>query len=329
MTMLKDAFLWFYWYPFRLFVHKIPTKSAYAMAKISGLILYYIIYRRRRALREILSDVFTGLTEEKNFKKILLNSFVIYCQNELEVLLFSNLNRDNIRDFVKCSGLENLDKALSGGKGAMLLFAHFGANQMIMPAIGYNGYKMSQVSAPATVWTEKLPNRRFSSMEKQALELRWIQELSLPVTHINIFGSLKNIFICLKRNEVLGIAMDGGGGATRVGIDFLGNKIFLSTGAIEIAMRTGCTVLPTFMVRGKNGTHTMIIEPPLNIISSDDKPDAVTINIVEFVKRLEVYVARYPDHYLNFMALRTFMKAVDGFPFITKKEGTDAKSTVN
>jgi lauroyl/myristoyl acyltransferase len=329
MTMLKDAFLWFYWYPFRLLVQKIPTKSAYAMAKIAGLVLFYINGQRRRALREILSDIFTGLIKEKNFKKVLQNSFVIYCQNELEVLLFSNLNRYNIRDFVKCSGLENLDKALSGGKGAMLLFAHFGANQMIMPAIGYSGYKMSQVSAPATVWVEKLPNRRFSSMAKQALKLRWTQELSLPVTHINIFGSLKNIFICLKRNEVLGIAMDGGGGATRVGIDFLGNKIFLSTGAIEIAMKTRCTVLPTFMVRGKNGTHTMMIEPPLNMISSDDKPDAVTINMAEFVKRFEVYVASYPDHYLNFIALRTFMEPFDGFPFITKKEETDLKSSVN
>ena len=329
MTMLKDAILCFYWYPFRLFIQKISVNSAYAMAKISGLILCYINYRRRCALREILSDVFAGLIEEKKFKKILQNSFVIYCQNELEVLLFSKLNRENIRGFVKCSGLDNLDNALLGGKGAMLLFAHFGANQMIMPAIGYSGYKMSQVSAPATVWIEKLPNRRFSPMAKQALELRWAQEQSLPVTHINIFGSLKNIFMCLKRNEVLGIAVDGGGGTTRVGIDFLGNKIFLSTGAIEIAMRTGCTVLPTFMVRGKNGSHKMIIEPPLNLISNDDKSDAVAINIIEFVKRLEVYVTRYPDHYLNFIALRIFMEAVDGFPFITKKDGTDAKSTVN
>jgi lauroyl/myristoyl acyltransferase len=196
---------------------------------------------------------------------------------------------------------------------------------MIMPAIGYRGYKMSQVSAPATVWIEKLPNRRFSSMEKQALELRWKQEQSLPVTHINIFGSLKNIFMCLKKNEVLGIAMDGGGGTTRVDADFLGRKILLSTGAIEIAMRTGCTVLPTFMVRGKNGAHTMIIEPPLDMVSNDDKPKAVRTNTIEFVKRFEAYVVKHPDHYINFMALRIYMEPFDGFPFITKKEGLSTR----
>lgn len=325
MTVLKDTLLWLYWYPFRLLVQKIPMKSAYGIAKISGLIFYYINFQKRLTLRKILLDVFTGFKKEKDIKKILQNSFVIYFQNELEVLLFSHLNRDNIHDVVKFSGLENIDKALLDGKGAMLLFAHFGNNQMVMPAIGYSGYKMNQVSAPATVWVEKLPNRRFSTMAKRALDLRWAQEKSLPVTHINMFGSLKNIFTCLKRNEVLGIAIDGGGGATRVGVDFLGRKMFLSTGAIEIAIKTNCTVLPTFMVRGENGTHTMIIEPPLTICSNDN-PDAVAVNMVEFVKRFEIYVADYPDHYLNFMALRIFMEAFDGFPFITKKVETDPKS---
>lgn len=228
------------------------------------------------------------------------------------------MNKKNIDSIIDYVGLEHLENALSRGKGVMLLFAHFGANQMIMPAIGYKGYRMSQLSAPPTVWIEKMPNKKFSPMAKKGLEIRWEHELSLPVRHINIFGSLKDAFLCLKRNDVLGIAMDGGGGKTRVMVDFLGRKAMFSTGAFEIALRTGCVVLPTFMIRGKEGRNRIIIEPPLAIENEPDE-DHVKKYASAFVRRFEEYVYRYPCHYLNFLALRTFMEKQGDTPFFVKE----------
>lgn len=325
MKKIKDILLWVYWYPIRLFVQKIPPRYVYSVGRLSGLVLYYILPGKRDALRKVFSDVFSGRIEDRESSKILLDSFEILCQNEIEVLFFSKLNRNNIRDFVECSGLENLDKALSGGQGAMLVFAHFGANQMIMPAVGYRGYMMSQMSTPATVWEEKLPNRKFSSMEKRAMRLRWQQEISLPVTHINIFGSMKEVFTCLKRNEILGIAIDGGGGKKRVAVDFLGKRALFSTGAMDIALRTKCAVLPTFMIRCNNGRNKMVIEAPMDIVYADAE-DPIKKNTQVFVKKLEEYVLMYPCHYLNFLSLRTFMEGIDGIPFIIKKEGTDVEN---
>jgi len=305
--MLKDFFLWFYWYPFRLFVQKIPPKNAYRLARIYGVILYYLSSRRRNALRQEFNTVLGGFIGEKDSSKVLRDSLTVLYQNEIEMMLFSELNAENIGNFVKYSGMENLDKALAEGRGVMLLFSHFGANQMIMPAIGYQRYKMSQMSAPATVWVDLLPDKKFSAMEKRALELREAQEMSLPVKHINIFGSIKSVFSCLKKNEVLGIAIDGGAGKDRVAVDFFGVKISLSTGAVRIAMKTGCPVLPTFIVRERDGKHTLIIEPPLNI-QDTGKEDAVRSNMLSFIRKLEEYVVKYPSHYLNFLALRRFME---------------------
>lgn len=161
-------------------------------------------------------------------------------------------------------------------------------------------------------------------MAKKALKLRWNQELSLPVKHINIFGTLKGAFLCLKRNEILGIAIDGGGGKDRVEVGFLGRKALFSTGAIEIAMRTGCVVLPVFMVRDKGGFNTMLIERPLQLAAGGDSNAAVTENIGLFVRRLEEYVLKYPDQYLNFIALRQFMTEQGDTPFfITRRSDED------
>jgi len=157
-------------------------------------------------------------------------------------------------------------------------------------------------------------------MNKKALELRWEQELSLPVKHVNVFSSLKEAFFCLKHNEILGIAMDGGGGKDRIGVDFLGRKAFFSTGALEIAIRTGCTVLPVFMVRDQQGGNTMIVEPPLEIVDEGTKREMIQKSMNCFVKRLEWYVLKYPYHYLKFLALRQFMTEQGDIPLFTPGE---------
>ena len=313
-SIVKDIFVWFYWYPLRWFIQKIPIRYAYLLARLSGGGAYYLFVKKRLKLKDellyILKDV-----EKYDCEKIIKDAFKVNFFNEFEVFLYNRLNRENIVSLVECIGLENIDNALKAEKGVMLLFAHFGANQMVMPAMGCRGYRMSQMSAPPTVWVEKMPNKKFSKMGMRALELRWQQELSLPVTHINIFGPLKKVFSTLKNNEILGIAIDGGGGEKRVAVDVLGRKVSFSTGAVEIAMRTGCTVLPVFMTRAKDGRNRMTIEAPLNIYSLKDDKDAVQRNISTFVKRFEPYLLDFPSHYINFLAVRRIMESQGDAPF--------------
>jgi KDO2-lipid IV(A) lauroyltransferase len=315
MGILRDLLLWLYWYPFRLFIRLIPVNCSYTIARMLSVVYFFLSRRKRRQLEKEYREVFGEIIFDRGAKAVVQKAFSIWLQNELEVLLFSTMNRDNIGSFVRYQGMEHLDNALSSGKGAMLLFAHFGANQMIMPAVGYKGYRMSQLSAPPTVWVEKLPNRKFSPMGKKALELRWEQELSLPVKHINIFGSLKSAFVALKKNEVLGIAVDGGGGKNRIEVDFLGKKALFPTGAIELAMRTECSVLPVFMIRNDEGVHTLIIDPPLKLIRGHDAK-YIRKNVELFISRFEPYVVKYPCHYLTFLALRRFMAEQGDTPFL-------------
>ncbi|HAO94099.1 MAG: hypothetical protein A2X93_09530 [Deltaproteobacteria bacterium GWC2_56_8] len=310
---IKDAVRFVYFYPLRGLVSVLPFKWTYSLARLAGKAAYSINGGKRAALESELYGLFPDIDQHKA-ARVVRNTFVNQMQTELEAFLYPRLDAGSIGSVMEYEGLKHLERGLESGKGVMLLFAHFGANQMVMPAIGYMGYKMSQISAPSTVWEEKLTNKRITAMARVGLKIRWSNEASLPVRHINVFGTMKEAFLCLRRNEVLGIAIDGGGGKTRAGVEFFGKKAFFSTGSVEIAMRTGCVVLPTFMIRKGDGTHRMIIEEPIEM--KRDSEDAVGGNISAFVKRLEEYVAKYPCHYLNFLALRTYMLGIDGITFI-------------
>jgi len=288
-------------------VQRIGARNAYRLAGLVAKLMYGVATGRRAAFKRELDFVMGRETGDEESRTPVRDAFRILVCNEIEVLLFPVLDPRNISRFVRVSGIENLEKGLSAGKGVLLLFGHFGANQMIMPAIGHRGYKMSQLSAPPTVWQEKLPNKKFTAMGSKALDLRWAHEQALPVTHINIFGSLRQAFECLKRNEILGVAMDGGGGANRLTAEMLGRRAAFSNGSVQLAMRTGCAVLPAFMVREQDGPSRLIIEAPVNVVSREENADAETRNLQAFVQRFEHYVRQYPSHYLPFLALRRFM----------------------
>lgn len=316
---LNDVLIWCYWHPFRRIVQAAPRRLAYLLARWGGSAAYYVFRQRRRALAQELTDLGLAGPGNPELKRTVKRAFSVLFQNEIDVMLFPKLNAANIGDFVVCSGTQYIDEALQKGKGVMLLFTHFGANQMIMPAIGYRGYTMCQMSAPPMVWEEKLPNKKFTPMGRKALQLRWEHELSLPVKHINIFRPLKEAFVCLRKNQILGIAMDGGGGKERVAVGFLGRTALISGGAIEIAMRTGCVVLPTFMVRQPRGDQKLIVQEPLQLSDAGDHEERVQKNVALFMGRFEEYVRTYPDHYLNFLALRRFMELQGDAPFFKKE----------
>jgi len=317
---MKDLILWVYWNPFKLFIQKMAPGHVYMIARALAVLLYHFFPEKGRRLSQEANFILRSEGNSPDNKRVVQDAFRVFMYNELEVLLFPVLNENNILSFVTCFGLENLDNALSQKKGAMLLFAHFGANQMVMPAIGYRGYKICQLSAPATVWKEVIPDRKCSRMEVRAMQRRWEHELSLPVTHINIFGSLRKAFLCLKQNHVLGVAIDGGWGKERTVISFLGKEALFPLGSVDIARRTGCPVLPTFMLRDKSGVNRMIIEPPLRMDESGAADKVILKAVQDFVNRLEMYVNNYPSHYVNFLALRRFMASKGDIPLFLTRE---------
>ncbi len=319
MRIIKDIFIRLYWGPFKHVVWLLPARLLYFMARRLGDLLYFAAGNKRRSLEKAFSLIPDGKSDGQARRRAVRDAFRILMCNELEVLLFPQLNSGNIERHVACSGLENLDEALRREKGAMLLFAHLGANQMIMPAIGYHGYKMSQMSAPATVWKEKMPDRKFSPAEEMAMRERWRHEESLPVQHINIFGSLKKAFLCLKHNEVLGIAIDGGGGGERIPVSFLGREAVFSTGAADIACRTGCAVLPTFMIREKDGRSRLVIESVFYVDTEAEQTAEIHGVTQRFAKRLEEYIIQHPDHYINFLALREMMAQQGDTPLFRER----------
>lgn len=326
MRRVRDFLVWLYWGPFKRLVWLLPVGAALSLAAFLGRVLGRVPNARLFGMAEA-ARLVPGSDQSPAARLALARgAMVSFCLNDLEVLLFPRLDPRKTARLVRIEGRGRLDAALARGRGVMLAFGHFGANQTIMAAIGHAGYAMSQLSAPADVLNEKLPEKRGRAV-RRTRELRWEHERSLPVRHINIFGNLKEAFACLRAGHVLGVALDGGGGERRVAAPFLDRQALFSTGAMRLALKTGAAVLPVFMLREPDHASRMIIEEPLEMVRPErgglTEDQAAAENTRRFAAILDRYVRAYPEQYLYFLSFREAMARGGHEPFFTDGQGAD------
>ncbi len=249
-----------------------------------------------------------GRSDARSRDDLVRDALRVQMANELEVLRYGALTPQNLAETCVVEPREPLAGALARGKGALVLLAHFGANQLVMPALGHLGYRMNQLSAPPTRWVELLAETRTTPLWARVQARRWALEQRLPVRHIDVFGFLRPAFTALARNEVLGLAFDGGGGSRWADVPFLGRTARLSTQPVELARRTGAALLPTVVVRARGDErHRVVVLPEVALGTAD-------ACLRQVVATVEPWIAAHPEHYLGFLAMRRRVARQDGRP---------------
>jgi len=311
-AFIKKMMILLMWYPLRATIKFLPLRLIYSFGIFGGQLLYATSKDKRNIMAEELRLVFphkdTGEIEE-----IIKGSLINYVVSEIEVLLYPLMNREFIKKVISIEGKEHLDNALSKGRGVLLFQAHFGAFQVVMPAIGYSGYKMNQISASATVWKDGSTSR----IQKKSFDIKAGYEYSLPVRHMSIRSSLRPVFRALERNEIVGITVDGGGGKKVTPIRFLGRNANFQQGAADMALRTGAEIVPAFIITKKGLKHRLIIHPPLKVNQAVDRDRNTGRILMDFAAILGRYVYQHPTHYGYSLYLRKSRAPVDPYPFFS------------
>ncbi len=299
-NLLKDVGGLALYYPGQALLARAPRWLVGHAARVGGDLVRQL--SDREAAREELRLLFGDRPLPQAEEDVVREAFRQRMFNELEILRYPHLSPNTIDSVCAIEGREHLDAALSRGKGAIVLIGHFGANQMIMPALGYAGYRMSQLSAPPPVWAS-IREDRSTPLWPTLLERRWELEQRLPVQHISVFGFIRPALRCLQRNEVLGLAFDGGGGKRWTKVPLVARLANVALMPERLARKTGAALLPTVVLRQPGEKlHRVIIHPPVDSLEA-------------FAEVFGAFVERHPAHYLDFLLLRRRMRDLDDRPF--------------
>lgn len=248
----------------------------------------HVIRELRRYKHHVVSDKEWDTSGFNNCIFLSLRIFICFGKSLLEIFALSGLSREQIRNLCPLKGVENLEKALRKGRGALLFTGHFGCWELLGASIAAHDVKMLTI-------VQRQSNLSFD---------RWLvnQRKKLGLATIYRGQSLRPVISWLKQNKVFSILMDQDAREQGVFVPFLGKPASTPPGAASLALRYDVPVLPLVSYRRHDGRHQGYILPEINIdmyrINRRPSRAEITGATARMTRIIESFVRHRPSNWL-------------------------------
>lgn len=266
----------------------LPLRCAYGLACLLADIYCCIASNDRKAVRANIKLIFDYKVNDKNAGMMAKDVFRNFAKYLVDFFRFSRIDEGYIKKFVRVEGLQNLDAALSKGKGGILLSAHIGNWELGAAVVALLGYRLSAVVL--THQNEKI-NDFFTR-----------QRLMGKVTPIEIGISLKACYSALKGKGLLALLGDRDFTKNGLSVDFFGKRALIPKGPAFFSCRIGSPIIPCFMVRETDHKFRLVFEEPI-LPAGGPKEDCIRDLMKKYIAVIETYIKRYPTQWYIFKDL--------------------------
>jgi len=259
-----------------------PERNIYGLARGIGSLGYNIAAKQRKIALESLNIAFGQTKPKEEIEQIAKDTFIFMAKSGVE-LIFLMEKPELLSKSVKIIGKENLERALSAGRGVILVSAHFGNFPLLLARLALEGYKAGGIMRPM----------RDERVEKLFLKKRkrfGVKTIYSQPRNTCVHQTLE----ALRNNELVFIPLDQNFGTGGVFVDFFGQKAATATGPVVLAQRTKAALMPCFIIRQKDDTHKIIFEPAINLETGKTPEETVTLNIQKLTDIIESYIRLYP-----------------------------------
>ncbi len=267
-----------------------PRGITYFMGSILSRI-YYITARKNRkiALMNLKSALGNSLALTE-MKKIAEQSFNTMGHIVLDTVRYKDFSKKQLAASIEIQGIENLEKALSLGKGVIAASAHLGSFTLMGGRLSSIGYKSTFVARHAR-------NKR---VEKIMMDF-CRQAGQKVIFNRPIVTCMRRCIKVLSRNNVLIIEMDQNFGTEGLEINFFGKPAMVASGPIKLAISSKAPVVPMFIIRKPDNHHILKIEPQVQMDISEDMQRDVNLNLQKTIDIIERYIRQYPGQWVNWI----------------------------
>lgn len=198
------------------------------------------------------------------------------------------------------SALGPLEELLADGGGAVVLTPTFGAWQLIAPALARRGYRVGLLDLrPA----DRAPRARFPAAPGLDLRLLPSDGYARPLVR---FASQPGSVVVALADEGCGVRFGQGA--------LLDRSASVGSTPFELARRLGLGLLPAFVVHGTSPVPRLVVEKSVRISDTGRGDVDLDTTAARWLKLVDKYARRYPDHYLPTLYLRWAARHSDPLP---------------
>ncbi len=264
----------------------LPLKFSYRLAQGLANLKCFFTPRDRWAVMDNLKAV-TGEKDKRALKKYAYQVYVNFAKYLIDFFRFSNIDSDYIKKYIKIEDLNYVDNALKKGKGLIILTAHLGNWELVGTIVAKLGYSLNAI---VLNHKQRLVNHFFAKQ----------RSLGGGMTAIPLGASLKKVFSCLSRNEILAIVADRDFLKNGRKINFFNKLSVIPKGPAFLSLKFGSPIIPCFVLRERDDTFRLVFDKPIDFLPTGNIDSDLTSLTQACVKVLEKYINKYPAQWYMF-----------------------------
>jgi KDO2-lipid IV(A) lauroyltransferase len=267
-------------------VFLLGRKVALSFGKILAFVVFYFIPFRKEL---VLTNISLSFPEKskKEVNKIAKSTYKTFVKVFIDMFFISKMPDEDIEKMLVYDD-NIIKKALSKGKGLVLLSAHFGNWELSALAFAKK--------YPVALIVAKQSNDFVDTMIESFRSKEGFNVLNFQRDDKMSF---RQIIKVLRKNQVLAILGDQDAGHKGIFLPFMGRLASTPKGPAFFALRGGSPIITAFGICQKDGSMKMKLEELQIPNSGDEEKDIEIINSI-YNKRLEEVIRDNPDQWFWF-----------------------------
>ena len=232
-------------------------------------------------LRHVLPEA-----DDEDIHRMAREVFANLALNYWDLIRLANYSSGSILERVNFHNIERFAEARSYGKGVVLSSAHLGNLDFVLQTSLSLGLRF-------TVLAERLQPRALHD-----LNMNMRRALGLNFVTVGPKG-IREAFSAVHRGDFACLAADRAIHGESIVTNFFGRPALMPTGAAELALRTGATVLPAHSVRTGRHAYDVYLDPPIPT-EKDASPVQVRALTDRIIGIMERYIRAHPTQWMAF-----------------------------
>ncbi len=267
-----------------LVIAPLPERIGLLITSFSADLSYMFARKTRRVISANVAQTLGPDASDKEVHQTVRQVFHCLAGNYYDLLRLPRCSSETIERRLTIHGLEHMGEAWKRGKGVIIATAHLGNFDLLAQAAALHNTEFTVIVEPLK------PKKMFDLI----VSLRRSKGLRFVPADAS---GIRAAFRALKNGEAVGIASDraikGGG----VMVKFMEKEALLPVGAVELASRTGATVVPAFGVRVAHDKYEIHMEPGI-VFPENIDGEAVRSGVARLAKIMEVYIRKHPGQWV-------------------------------
>ena len=246
--------------------------------------MIYLFDRRHRSvayanIKKTVSDKLDCASSARITRK----SYQSFGQNLMEISFIPRINKQYLEKYIHIENKDYAQQAFNRGKGVIFLIVHEGNWEL-------SNIICANLGIPFILFVRDQGFPRLNAL-LNAYRLKQ----GAKIIHKNT--GVRQLIEVLKSNQSIGMTVDQGGKAGLL-VNFFGKEAAMSTGAVKLALKYDCAIIPIFYTRIQ-GPHTkLILDQVFTVTRFADPQNDLNQNLQRLISIYEKYIRQYPYEYL-------------------------------